>query len=159
MQAGTVSIANSPTPSYRMWYEDYPYNPTPVYNGPVISPGNTVYVSVDYNGNSTADYFLENETTGNYTPVYNVTAPDYDGTSVDYIVEKPASSLPDFGSVPFSNAAFQSNTEGGYFGAFNDTPLTMVFTGSGCPAPSQDILAQPSSVSNQSNFTVTWKQE
>ncbi len=151
-QAGTVSIANSPTPSYRMWVEDYP-NP-PQYVGPVISPGNTVYVSVYYEGNGQTEYYLENESTGKYTP-WPASTPYYDGSSADYINEMPngPGTLPDFGSVPFTYAQLTGGNTDGPFADFNYTKITM-YSGSNCTG---SVLSQPSAVgSDNESFTETW---
>ena len=85
---------------------------TPVREGPTISPGNTAYVEVWYNGNY-AEYFLENATTGSYqsfaTYDYNV-----DRGSFECVAEYPSLSspyLPSFGSMQYTGCnAVVSNT-------------------------------------------------
>lgn len=83
-QAGTET---DPVENYRFWWEAAP-NPVH-YQGPAVSPGNEVYVEVDYNrtcgGQSYA--FMYNYATGGYwgTPCQSFTP---DQGSADWIVER-----------------------------------------------------------------------
>ncbi|MGC9220019.1 MAG: G1 family glutamic endopeptidase [Solirubrobacteraceae bacterium] len=71
LQAGADSISTASSATYKMWMEDYSDCNGTVDNdewweGPAVSPGNTVYVYVEYQGSDKTYFFLENETTGAY---------------------------------------------------------------------------------------------
>lgn len=113
VQAGTADIATS-TPQYRFWTEDAPASP--VYEGPVVNADDEVFVDVTWAGNNSADYFLENETTGKYSSFQN-SAPYPNFDAADYQTEEQGAYLPDFVSTQF-NGCFQfwnSGTSSGYF--------------------------------------------
>ena len=107
VQAGVSSISTN-TAQYRFWTEDYPYNP--IYEGPVIVPGQAAFVTVTYNGNGTANYVLENASTDMYQSLNS--APYYDGSSAEFIVEKHVYP-PRFSSESFSQAYVMYNNESG----------------------------------------------
>lgn len=152
IQAATLSIATA-SPQYRFVTEDYPQDI--VYEGPVIAPGNTVYVQVTYEGDNQTEYFLENETTGDYQPIVNAT-PYYDGSSADYEAEQLGPTLPDFVSTPFSYCMneWDNLNDFAYLNTENYIRDTMVGFASG------DILAETTSntvsASNDGSFTVNW---
>jgi hypothetical protein len=62
VQSGVLAQAQNPA-VYKFWNEDYPYD-NAIFEGPVIRPGQTAYVDEQYIGNSTANYYEENSTTG-----------------------------------------------------------------------------------------------
>ena len=110
IQAGVDSIATG-TPQYRFWTEDYPA-PT-VWEGPVIHPGDGIFVDVIYEGNNEAYYFLENTTTGNYQSFIN-SAPYIAYRAANFINEQLGPYLPQFSSVPMTMNEF-GNTSVNYF--------------------------------------------
>ena len=84
-QAGTETDNRQ---GYRMWYEPYPS--LIIYAGPAISPGNEVYVNVDYNyiyaGKSYV--YMYNYTNGQYYSTTRSFVPNT-GTA-DWVVERAA---------------------------------------------------------------------
>lgn len=114
LQAGTTSIATS-TPEYRFWTEDVPN--APVYEGPVIRPGDTAYVTISFIGpgtdysNNEAVFFLEDYTTDQYTSI-EVAAPYLSEWSADYVVEPAGNpkTLPNFTSTSFSGCGLEYDT-------------------------------------------------
>jgi hypothetical protein len=103
LQAGCDSISAS-TAQYRCWTEDFP-DTTIDYEGPVVSPGNTIYVSDNYVGNNEVDYYFENETTG-ITESYMNAAPYVGLGSADYVNEVAGPYLPNFGAATVSSNSF-----------------------------------------------------
>lgn len=113
LQAGTASIATS-TPEYRFWTEDAPN--APVYQGPVIRPGDTAYVSISFIGpgagyTNEVTFFLENYTTDEYSSII-VDEPYLSEWSADYVVEPGGSprTLPNFSSTSFSGCGLEYGT-------------------------------------------------
>jgi hypothetical protein len=86
IQAGTTSCATS-TARYRMWNEDAPAQ-GPRFEGPAVSPGDTAYDYVQWNGNNTCYYFEENITTGLYHPYTHTDCVDRGSHTADYIMER-----------------------------------------------------------------------
>lgn len=116
IQAGCDSISTA-TAQYRCWTEDFPGNTD--WEGPVVRPGQTVYVVDDYLGGNEAYYYIENETTDAVQSFDNA-APYVGLGSADYINEWLGPYLPDFGSVPVSDNYFAlENGEGYYMGENN----------------------------------------
>ena len=108
IQAGADSIATS-TPQYRFWTEDYPQST--ILEGPTIRPGDLAYVNIQYNGNDTTTFYLENYTTGGYSSFTNST-PNVGWSSGEFINEQPNTSLPMpvYGSTSFAGAGAGNNT-------------------------------------------------
>lgn len=107
IQAGADSIATK-DPEYRFWTEDYPLGS--IYEGPVISPGQEAYVYVEYGGNNTTYFFLENMTTSQYQSFTNST-PYVDTSTAEFINEKLGSYLPNFGkNVPYDGSEYGNGT-------------------------------------------------
>jgi hypothetical protein len=148
IQAGTADIATA-TPEYRFWTEDYPLDP--IFEGPVIKPNQWAYVYIEYEGNGTTYYFLDNSTTGQWSSFINST-PDYSGTSADYVAEMPAGDpyLPDFGNAPYTDA--ESTTSNGDTQNFTNQNYWKAIMGH-----PWDIfpMAEPSSPGS-GDFTVVW---
>lgn len=111
IQAGADSIATA-TPQYRFWTENWPYEGT-IWEGPVIRPGDLAYVDVQYNGNDTTTFFLENYTTGGYSSFTNYT-PDVGWDAGDFINEQvwPSLPFPVYGSTSFAGASAGNNNTG-----------------------------------------------
>jgi hypothetical protein len=109
IQTGCSSIATSPM-QVRCWTEDYPAGP--VYEGPVVNPGDIVLASDAYIGSNEALYVIENVTTGATQSFVNA-APNVGLGSADYIAERTCLSngtglyLPDFGSSYVSYNDFE----------------------------------------------------
>ncbi len=109
IQAGTGQYDNSSHKNMTyFWYEDAPE--APVNAGPVIHPTQTAYVAIDYQGNGTSVFWLENESAQTYSE-FQVNTPYYDPQSADFIIENQYEpngnqyEIPD-ASIPFTNATY-----------------------------------------------------
>ncbi len=160
VQAGADSGANNAGGStqYEFWVEDYSSNPAT--NGtvweakPIVYAGDSLYVDVTYEG-STSSAYLENETTGQYTPV-SFNTPNYDGSTADFINEAVGGTYTDWSSwnsTTFSGANFTSNNDGG--GVITNFPSTkVIMTNNG--TSSGTLESQPSALNSSTyGFTVT----
>jgi peptidase A4-like protein len=150
IQAGCDSIATS-TPQYRCWTEDYPQGT--VWEGPVVRPGQTVYVADYYEGSNVAEYYIENETTGE-TQSFTNPAPDVGLGSADYINERVGSDyLPAFGSVAVSSNYFSVNT-GSTYDTYQpgSNANEYIMTGS-----TGTVMSSPSAIQSNGNFTQEFK--
>jgi len=109
-QTGTATYSESGRVSYYAWYEMYPDAAIPI-NGMTVSPGDEMTGTVTSDG--TGDFTLtlvDNTTHQTFSTIQTngVTAP----FSAEVIAEAPSSSsgtifpLADFGSVSFTNCAF-----------------------------------------------------
>jgi hypothetical protein len=127
VQAGADSIGTSPS-SYRFWTEDYPLGT--VWEGPAISPGQDAFVIVNYNGNGTATYYLENETTQSIQSFTN-SAPYSDGSTAEFINEKVGNSpIPNYGeTVLAENVAGGSGCGTTLVNANNSNKINMTSNG------------------------------
>jgi hypothetical protein len=103
IQAGCDSIATA-TPEYKCWTEDWPAGTD--WQGPVVRPGQTIYVADEYIGSNQANYYFENESTGDVES-YTDPAPNVGLGSADYMNEWIGPYLPDFGTVPVSSNTFE----------------------------------------------------
>ncbi|WP_053959738.1 G1 family glutamic endopeptidase [Sulfobacillus thermosulfidooxidans] len=149
VQAGTADIATA-TAQYRFWTEDAPYQ-NPVYEGPVVNADNQVFVEVTYKGDSSTSYFLENETTGQYSSFANY-SPDYSGASADFIVETQGAYLPNFVGTQFSNCSmvWNNGTGTGNFDQQNYEKYIMEDN-------SGNEMAYPGSIqTSEDGFAVWW---
>lgn len=151
LQAGVDSISVT-DPEYRFWTEDLPQGTN--YEGPVIHPGDQAYVYLDYKGNGTEHYFLENSTTGDYSPFDNP-APYYGWGSADFVNERLTGDylgddyLPGFANVPVSDNSFGDVTD--YFDLTTNNQKNVMT--SDCTSTGT-ILSKPTAVDNNtSDFT------
>ena len=155
VQAGTDSVTSNPA-HYTFWTEDYPQNSVQQ-NNPPVNPGDNAYVDVTYNSNQTATYYLEDVTTGQYTSI-TYSAPNYDGSSADYINEWTPWGLAHYGTVNFGDCLLYwagSGSGEGDLGAYNNTQVVM--TSNGLPPPLGSVLVQPSPIgSNLVSFSVSY---
>jgi hypothetical protein len=161
IQAGADSIATS-TPEYRFWIEDYnsgnPSGTGLVWDGPTITAGQTAYISITYNGNATSDFFLENQTTEDFTPVPNYSTPYVPSNpSALFINERPMDNaaggpyMPNYGSSEFSGCYYGNPNEPGQIWTLDSSSNEDVMTTNGLPTGFP--LAQPGPVAD-GDFTV-----
>jgi hypothetical protein len=109
IQAGCSSISTA-TPQYKCWTDDFKH--LAVYEGPVVRPGDTVYVDVLYDGNSQASYYIENVTTGATYSVVNSANYESDNTA-EWVTERPNGLYyPRYGTSKMSDNYAYSSTEG-----------------------------------------------
>jgi hypothetical protein len=151
LQAGvdSISVADS---EYRFWTEDFPAGSN--YEGPVISPGDVAYVSVEYLGNGTESYYLDNLTTNKASSFVNP-AP-YDGWgSADFVMERlTGDALGDDYLPGFADTLVTSNDFGSATQSFNLTTNNQRDIISSDCTSTGTILSRPTAVDNStSNFT------
>jgi len=83
-------------------------------------------------------------------------APDYSGSSADYINEQSGSFLPDFGTVNFSDCILYwqgSGSGSGDFGAYNTIKVIMTSDGTS----GGTLKSEPSAIgSDHASFSVTF---
>jgi len=145
IQAGADSIATG-TPQYRFWTEDYPNTTT--WEGPVVRPGNEVYVYVGYVGSNQAYYYLENVTSGEVQSFTNA-APYVGYNAANFINERIGTYyLPRFGTTTMSSNGFGSSSTNWSLTNTNDK-YTMV-------ASCGTVMSQPAGVATDSHFAQNW---
>jgi hypothetical protein len=113
IQSGTGEQASNP-PTYWFWNEDLPELPRN--EGPAVHAGDLIFDETDYQGNDTALYYEENESTNVYQSFDKQGNTPYDGyRAADFIYELNTAAgnpgLPDFGSIPVSNSAFGTDSQ------------------------------------------------
>ena len=147
LQAGVAAISTV-TPQYRFWTEDAPYA-APIYEGPIIVPGQTAVVELAYNGNDTTTYTLLNQSTGAYDTYTNY-SPDVGYNAANYIVERRLDwYLPNFDYSNVSGNSFTDSNYTLYWLTTNNNYMTMTLNGT--------TLSAPSGVDNStSDFTQYW---
>jgi len=129
-QTGTVAYSESGSVSYYAWYEMYPDAAIPI-NGMTVSPGDEMTGTVTSDGMGDFTLSLVDHTTHHSfttTQTNGVTAP----FSAEVIAEAPSSAasgptfqLADFGSVDFTNCAFNGQP----ISAFAYNEIDMVSAG------------------------------
>lgn len=151
IQAGTDSCSDT-TPRYRFWTEDYPQGTR--YEGPSITGGNKVYVPVQWEGNNTCEYYVENETSGGYYDKVHTDCTHQGAYQADYILERVGTGyLQSFGAVRQNyNDWSSSDSESGELTSTTGQKNVMT---SNCSS-SGTVLASPSAISNSdAGFTET----
>jgi len=155
IQAGADSIATS-TPQYRFWTEDYAPGPggqgcapggCTVWEGPVIRPGDTAYVYIDYLGGNSTYYWLENQTTGASQNFTNA-SPYVDLSSDEFINEWLGPYFPKFNDTEFFNNDFGN--------ANNSWYLTTACVNYTMQESNGDMLAYSSNPGKTGNFYAYW---
>jgi hypothetical protein len=147
-QTGTDADCSSGSPQYYAWYEMYPKYP--VYLNAPVRPGDQLSASVTTSGGGQFSLSISDTTQG-WTFNTRQRLRSALLYSAEVIVEAPSSRsgvlpLANFGTVNVS----ASMANGQHLGAFNPEMLTMVTSGG-------TVKAQPSNLSNGTDFSVTWK--
>lgn len=154
VQAGCSSIATS-TAQYRCWTEDWPT--PPVYEGPVISPGDTIAVDVSYS-DGTGYYFIEDVTSGTAASFSNP-APHYGGTWAAFTLERyKGYYLPNFGTTTMGPDYFWNSVTGTNYGitAGNNNILTMTSNCKATGTAGTTLLAKPGAIDDSTeSFSIT----
>lgn len=141
---------------YNLWIEDYPYNSEQVIQGiqPNCNDQMYVYVSSDYDVGGQVYYAVDDESQGFYYG-QNFAWPLSNGSTSEWIVERPGSYLSNFGSATFTyceTGQHKSRTVE-YVGQIPHNYAVMwsrVVNGQG----QGNELAYPQSIINNSQFTV-----
>lgn len=156
LQAGCDTIATS-TVQYRCWTEDYPDGT--VWEGPIVTPGDTVFVYVEYCGAYTISncgsgqtyYYIENVTSGHAQSFVN-SSPHVAEANADYINERVNGLyLPNFRSVSsWDNNFWQSGTRYSLTTTNDRYDMTSNCLSTGT------LLSRPTSVGSSAQFTYDW---
>jgi hypothetical protein len=156
LQAGCDTIATS-TVQYRCWTEDYPQGT--VYEGPIVTPGDTVFVYVEYCGvysipncgQGQTHYYIENVTSGHAQSFIN-SSPYVAEANADYINERlNGLYLPNFGSIlQWDNNFWQTNTQHSLTTTNDRYDMTSNCLSTGT------ILSEPTSVDSYAQFHQNW---
>jgi hypothetical protein len=146
-QTGTDADCSGSTPQYYAWYEMYPKYPTNLSNP--VQPGDALSASVSTDGVGRFTLTIS-DSTQNWTFTTTQRLKSAALASAEVIAEAPSSRsgvlpLADFGTVNFGN----STANGVSLASLNPDPITMV-SGS-------TVKAQPSGISSNGSFSVTWK--
>jgi hypothetical protein len=148
-QLGTGVYCDDGSPNYFTWWEMYPKNPVEVSE---ISPGTQVIASVSYNA-TTKKYKLAmtSPTSGiAFTKSEKCGGSSCVNSSAEWIVESPASSMPNYGTETFSNASTTSGGTAGPISGWKDVAITMINS-------SSSTLAKVSALNSSGNsFGDTW---
>jgi len=151
VQAGVEENESGTTVSLNAWFEIYPMESEVAVGGISISEGNTFYVNV--NTGSPNEFFLENETNGQYSSVsqYFASGDSCGCDSGEAILERPTvngsyANLTPLNPTNFSNAGSVTPNGDMYLVALNNYDVTMQSGGT--------VYATPGPISN-GNFTVT----
>ena len=145
IQAGVDSIATA-TPQYRFWTQDFPQGV--IWEGPVIHPGDSVYVYVEYLGNSQSYFYLENVTTG-FAQAFTNATPYVGYNAVNFMLERSNGLyLPKFATTSVVNNFFGAGNSAWPLTTLNDRYVMVNSCGT--------TLSSASSVANDSSFTQTW---
>jgi hypothetical protein len=149
-QTGTDTDCVGGSPQYYGWYETYP-NPSFSF-GDTVNPGDTMSASVTYEGGSSFEYTLADETQG-WSVSTQQTESGAALSSAEVITEAPCCTasggilpLADFGTVNFSN----SEVDGSPIG--DSAPVQIIMVDN-----SGRVKDTVSSLSNNENFSVTWE--
>jgi hypothetical protein len=158
-QDGTLAQCSSHTATYYAWWETYPANSVQEFG--TIHAGDQFTASVTYDSSTLEFTMTIKDTTSGKSWTEVSTNEGAEENSAECITERPAGAdnasglyaLAKFGTVSFGSCgATVSGTTGG-IGSFSSVyKLTMVNYSSG----TRD-LAKPSSLTDNSAFTVTWK--
>jgi len=152
-QTGTLAECSGSTLiGYADWWELYPTNSIQVFG--TINAGDHISAHVTWNGGSSFTMYIKDTTTGvAFSKTASQSATE---TSAECIGEAPTSSgsivpLPDFGRVTFSSCTAKISGVTGGIGSFSTVyQITMVDS-------SSHVMAQPSSLTNNKTFHITWK--
>ncbi|MER6384192.1 G1 family glutamic endopeptidase [Streptomyces sp. NPDC001250] len=148
-QTGTEADCIGGKAHYGAWWEVIPAAESPY--SVTVAPGDHLTASVKDNGDGTFTMMLSDSTQGWTRATTHAGSAGYQDSSAEVIAEATTAngsiaSLPDFGSVDFSD----SQANGTTFGSLSPTPLTMQNHDSG------DVMAKPGAISG-GDFAVTWE--
>lgn len=150
-QVGTDSDCQGGTPTYYAWYEFYP-KPSFQVTSLAVRPGDTVTAEVRYSGGSFTVTMTVNSQSFSKTQRVN----SAQRSSAEWIAEAPSSGgsilpLADFGTVFFGPDSATVNGFTGPVGSFGTSVQSITMVSS-----SGTLEAQPSTLSSDGSFSVTW---
>jgi len=158
-QTGTLAQCSHGTASYYSWWETYPANAVQTFAS--VKGGDSFTASVTYNSATSAFTMTIKDVTSGTTWTKTSTNSGATETSAECIAERPAGAsnssglyaLANFGTVSFSSCTATVSGSSGGIGSFSTVyEITMVSYPSG-----SRTLATPSSLTNNSAFSVAWK--
>lgn len=166
VQAGTTVHAEAQsggigvTTDYFAWYE-YLNNENLNEHAKLpltVNPGDSIYVYISYQAaNQKFNYYIANNTTGKSTAaLVDVSKEYFDGSSVEWIVEKPNKSyFGKFSDLTLSNCQATKNTSNNWIDMGNLSGLyKVIMTETGlATAP---VVCTPGEIKNNTDFGLTW---
>jgi hypothetical protein len=156
IQAGTDTIDWYPAPVTEFFFEDYPLAQITSLSpyDPPIHAGDSVSVSVTYNGNQTTSAFFQNVNTGNYG-TDTESSPDVNLHSAEFINEDiPASwDFVNFGSVPFQLLAASGTWGNNYSISKSLTDNVSISQFTAWRSDNSEAVASPGSIDSYGDFT------
>ena len=126
-------------------------NPPITLSSVSVNPGNVFYSYVFFQSStSKVEFYVQNETNGTHQTVWLSNASSYyDGHAVDFIDERPWISLPNFSSIPWSNAG-EGELDGSWHNLGDQSPSTQIMeTGS-------TLRAEPGGMLTSTSFKDYW---
>ena len=157
IQAGTAQHKlSSGATQYYTWWEILP-DPEQRITNIAVYPGDKFYVHISWDSSrSSATFFIENVTRSQYSSFSTsfTTSSDYDGSSAEWIVERPSvggriSPLARFGTVDFTSSYAGTPSSSLSLGDWGHAKIIMSQNGT--------ILADPASLLSNLSFRATWK--
>jgi Peptidase A4 family len=141
-------------PKYWAFYEyiDVAHvNPPITLPNITVKPGNSMYAYVFFQAStSKVEFFVEDETTGTTDTVWLSNASSYyDGHAVDFIDEKPWTSLPDFNTIPWSGTG-EGEIDGSWHNLGTQNPISQIMERGGT------VLAEPAGMTSSTSFSDYW---
>ena len=141
-------------PKYWAFYEylnSAHQNPPITMSSVTVHPGN-VFDSYVYYQSSTGkvEFYVQNESNGtNQTVWLTGGSAYYNGQAADFIDERPWTSLPDFGSIPWTNAG-EGQLDGSWHNLGDQNPITQIME------PGSTLLAEPGGMTSSTSFRDYW---
>ncbi|WP_051263400.1 G1 family glutamic endopeptidase [Tuberibacillus calidus] len=163
IQAGTEQqVDANGNKVFYFWWEQLPNYETKI-TSLSVHPGDQVFVYISYDpSDKTAWYFIENMTAGGYTNFEVDAGYSYDGSTADWIVERPTifvngksslSKLANFNYIVFWDCIATDGINGGYINDFESINRIIMV------GDTDNILAVPSdldSAAEPGTFFVAW---
>jgi hypothetical protein len=145
-QTGTSAFCNGGKATYAGWYEFFPAFPKNF--SPTVAPGDVIHASVTESGGRFTTEI--SDTTHHWIGRAGKTISSAERSSAEIIAEAPSSSagvlpLADFGTVKFT----ESQANGTAIASHSPIRITM-------ESSAGTVKAQPSTLTSNENFAVTW---
>jgi hypothetical protein len=141
-------------PKYWAFYEYFSSTySSPVYTlGSVtVHPGDVMYSYVYYDSStSQVEFYVQDETNGtNQTYWLSGASSYYNGKTIEFIDEKPWTSLSDFNMIPWSNT-MEEQTNGTWYDLGNQNPTTIIME------KNNTVEAMPTGMTSSTTFRDYW---
>ncbi len=151
IQDGTYMEPGPKYFAFAEWLNSSNQNPPYTLQSVSVSPGNLMYTYVYYDSSSAkAEFFVQNETNGtNQTYWLSNASSYYTGKTIDFVDEKPWSTLPDFNEIPWSDT-MEGEVNGSWYDLGNQSPITVIME------HNNTVLAEPGGMVTSTSFNDYW---